>query len=167
MTFKHLLTHIPRWRAPLALVLVLLASGCATTSKTESPAPELPKAPPLTGISSVEIQYTLGHSQNQLVLKSEKSEEGGMIQSYLEHQIVGEAKVDGAHYAEFYQKAVVFAQDPGRSVAQMDNCRNPFTITIRNEKENQVTNGCRSSDEGKLSRLVRAGETLLYTYSKK
>jgi len=112
-------------------------------------------------ITQVEISYVLGHNQHRFTAQSaaQKAE----VTTYLEKDIVQQANVDSAKYLSFVSKVVSFAQKPHRTPAQADECRSPFSVTVKIDGKTYTSDGCRFSDEGSLSRLVRDGEFLLYS----
>lgn len=125
--------------------------------------------------SSVDISYVLGHSHRRFLIWSKNASCGG--QTYLDHQVMRESEVDQKHYAEYFGKVAQFVGAPHRKPAEQavsgqqstppvsaeDACRTPFTVTLRVGSDTRVLQGCRGSDEGALSHLVRDGEFLLFS----
>lgn len=149
----------------VALTMVALAPGCATFRGSPASTPGSPEAPrpvPKEALrdSTVDISYVLGHSRRRLVTWARNDGFGG--QMLMDHQILREKEIDQSHYSEFFGKAEGFVRTPRRKLAE-DKCRTPFTVTIRIGSETQSLQGCRGSDDGALSHLVRDGEFLIYS----
>lgn len=126
--------------------------------------------------SSVDISYVLGHSHRRFVAWARSESFGG--QTLLEHQILRESGIDRHHYTEFLSKVEQFVSTPLRKPADQgaaaatrpstppqsgNQCRTPFTVTLRIGTDTKTLQGCRGADEGALSHLVRDGEFLLYS----
>ncbi len=163
------------------LILVISAAACATIlgKNSEESKETAGKNFPAQGNSkisveqikpdaesSVDISYVLARSQYRLIAQGRGSSFSG--KSFLDREILKEKDLPKESYLDFLKKAVTFAQNhQGTAVGQIDEsvppCRTPFTVTIRVGSAVQTTNGCRSTDAGNLSRLVRDGEQLLYS----
>lgn len=134
--------------------------------------------------SSVDITYVLGHSRRKLVAWAKNESFGG--RTLLEQQIVHEAELDRARYSELFGKVEEFVASAGSAPAPSADsrprkpasnaavsasnaaaveaaCRTPFTVTVRIGSDSKVLQGCRGTDAGSLSRLVREGEFLLHS----
>jgi hypothetical protein len=117
-------------------------------------------------VSSVEIEYSLGHYQHRFTA------DGGLgkaqVTTYLERDVVEHASVDPAKFDSFVIKAIAFSQKPKRAPTEQAECRSPYKVEIKtgpkSAEKTYTSQGCRSSDdEGALSRLVRDGEFLLFS----
>jgi hypothetical protein len=152
------------WILPL-LLLASLAQGCAA----KAPRPEEGTAgSALSGEaysdSSVDISYLLGHSHRRLTAWGKKDAFEG--QAYMDHQILREGSIARNHYVEFLAKVEQFVNSPHRRPAEEQadpGCRSPFIVTLRIGTVTRVIQGCRGTDDGALSHLVRDGEFLLYS----
>jgi len=119
--------------------------------------------------TQVEISYVLGHNQHRFTGQSSSQgnsqgrSQKAEVTTYFEKDIVQQADVDSSKYLGFVTKVVAFAQTPHRIPAQSDECRSPFSVTVKIDEKTYTSDGCRFSDEGGLSRLVRDGEFLLYS----
>jgi hypothetical protein len=144
------------------LFIILSSAGCSSTPRSsEQGANQDPEIASSLVFSSVDIVYTLGRNQHRLVLMSEAEKATG--KTFLDKQIVEEASLDRARYTSFLRKAQVFVTEPKRNTAQQQPCRAPYLVTLRINKEIFTKSGCRSNDEGSLSRLVKDGEFLIYS----
>jgi hypothetical protein len=146
----------------LSLILILVASGCAT----QRPLPEAASKDDLSEVqnSRIDISYILGHSQRKISLHPK----GGayVAQAFLERRIMRETEIDSKAYLDFYAKTTQFIRAPKRNPTGLPAdglCRTPFVVTLQKGSETQTTQGCRGSDDGALSRLVWVGEFLLYS----
>jgi hypothetical protein len=147
-----------RW--PFALVALNIAA-CGTANIAP------PSQGPSTGeISSVEIEYSLGHYQHRFTAEANPGK--AQVTTYLDRDVVEHAFVDPAKYDSFVAKAIAFSQKPKRAPTEEAECRSPFKVVIKtgekNTEKTYTSQGCRSSDnDGALSRLVRDGEFLLFS----
>ncbi len=116
--------------------------------------------------SSVDIIYTLGHNQHRFTAESHSGK--FVARTFLDKKLLDENAVDSLNYYDFVHKASNFMGDR-RRVASVNNaeslasCRAPYTVVIRLSGDAKTYQGCRSIDDGNLSRLVRDGEFLLYS----
>ncbi|MGZ3696660.1 MAG: hypothetical protein ACXWPM_07320 [Bdellovibrionota bacterium] len=149
-----------------ALVITGLM-GCAGTPPRSSPeaAPVALEDSGLRGPeaadSSVDISYILGRDHYRLLAKAERA--SFSVASIMDKQVLEKNTVAGARYQDFLKKVNSFVSHPKRTVASNSPCHSPFSVTVRIGKETQTASGCRESDEGGLSRLVKDGEFLLYS----
>jgi hypothetical protein len=160
-----------RQRPWLALLVItpLLGSACAGhRPQSDTGAPPV-GASPDTSDSSVDITYVLGHAHRRFAAHAKDTTY--MAQSFFDHQILKENVIDPKHYADFLNKASQFISTPHRvpadqtavALAEEEACRAPFTVTVRVGSETKSTRGCRVTDDGALSHLVRDGEFLLFS----
>lgn len=142
----------------ISVLTALCLAGCAT-HRAKSDGSDEARIESID--SGIDISYVLGHAHRRLLVQTKDNQI--VAQSYLEHQILKESEIDREHYADFLKKAKTFVENPQRLPANQDLCRSPFTVTLRIGKDLKVVNGCRSTDEGALSHLLRDGEFLLYS----
>jgi hypothetical protein len=112
-------------------------------------------------LTHVEIDYFLGH--NQYKLTGDGAPMNAEVTTYLEKNIVQQGVVDPRKYVGFLSQAIAFAEKPRRDPSQETDCRSPFSVVVKIDAKSYTSKGCRSSDEGGLSRLIRDGEFLLYS----
>jgi hypothetical protein len=145
------------------ITIVFAIFGAALSACSTSPASRESAADQVAHAQStqVEISYVLGHNQHRFTAQS--SSQKAEVTTYLEKDIVQQADVDSSKYLGFVTKVVAFAQTPHRTPSQFDECRFPFSVTVKIDEKTYTSDGCRFSDEGGLSRLVRDGEFLLYS----
>jgi predicted secreted protein len=139
-----------------AFLVALMLAGCSSAPRPVAPAPDAAESPQDT---SVEISYVLGHTLRSLV--AESGPWGTHAKALLDRQIVESGQVDPQRYREFLKKASVFVEATQKSAPNPVPCRSPYSVTLRRGAVTQVAKGCRSSDEGTLSHLIRDGEFLL------
>ena len=147
-----------------ACLTALLGTACSTgVHRNEVSKSVTAKANSVThlGDSAIDITYVLGHSHRRF--KAECRQDGVIAQIYLDRTIVKENGVDSAKYDEFVQRLLVFIDNPNRVPAEASSCRTPFIVTLRVGDQTKVASGCRSNDDGTLSRLIKDGEFLLYS----
>lgn len=140
------------------ITLTLLLAACASPARRET------VETTLLDDSSIEIDYSLGHSQRRLLAEAR----AGVItgQNYLDRQILREGRIEPAKYSEFFRKASEFAtRKPSERAPAQESpaCQNPFILKIKLGASTTSLSGCRSADDGGLSRLVKDGEFLLFT----
>ena len=139
-------------------LLGVISFGCATAPKP-TPAPKEPE------ITSVEIEYVLGRSHYRLLFHSLK--DSVEAKTIVDKQTIDQSEIDYQPYSEYLQKALVFVrqtQTPTTGeTSEPSSCRTPFKVTIRMSEEIYSTRGCRTRDNGDLSKLVKQGEFLIYS----
>jgi len=152
----------------LSLLVLFMTTSCSSTPPKKDGAQDLkPFVPGLStsGDSSVDIQYVLGrdHYRFHALIQGDLA----MANTYLDRQVLDEGSVDKNQYSDFLKKAYGFINSSKRTPGPTDQiqCRSPFTVTVKIREETHITHGCRSSDDGALSKLVKDGEFLLL-YSK-
>ncbi len=156
----------------LLLNCIFLMSSCSSPprsiqiSEFEVPGPLFEKTKSqLLKDSSIDIQYILGHEHYRFVATS--LENSVTAKSLRDRQIVRNGPIDKNLYTDFFQKASNFISHSKSSESSGEksdsHCRSPFTVTVNIEKETHTTKGCRSTDNGTLSKLVNDGEFLLYS----
>lgn len=141
------------------------APGAATSANREPPAPAITDTAVLSN-SRVDISYVLGHSHRKL--SAWGTGEAYTGQTQLDHQVLRESAIDRKRYAAFLGQVDQFVNSPARkpaeqTSAQSADCRSPYTVVVRMGSDARSLQGCRSSDDGQLGRLVREGEFLLST----
>lgn len=146
----------------ISSALVLGASACSSAPKSPPPADTSPElARTALSDSGVEITYVLERTQRHLTAEASG---GKVFGKYLRDRILmSEGSLDEKRYTDFLTRALQFVQTPHRATAAVEPCRAPFTVNVRLEKETKTSTGCRSEDEGALSRLVKDAEFLLYS----
>jgi hypothetical protein len=82
-----------------------------------------------------------------------------------------QCQIDTARYQEFLTKvrsfvsqrrAIASTASSQPSSQSLSDCRAPYTITLKNQKDTVQIQGCRVQDEGAFSHLVQEGEFLIY-----
>jgi hypothetical protein len=150
-----------KYRLLFAWVILLFQgafwTGCSHTPKGRNLAPLDPSA----SDSGVEIEYVLGRDHYRF----EALAQGDLVTatSTINRRVLDQGPINSGRYPDFLQKASEFIQQIQRAPAQQLVCRTPFVVTVRIQTETQMVKGCRSADNGALSRLVRDGEFLLYS----
>jgi hypothetical protein len=113
----------------------------------------------------VEIEYVLGRDHYHF----EALARGAQVTatSTINRRVLDQGLISSNRYPEFLQKASHFIQqtqkNPSQQLAQQQGCRTPFVVTVKTQTDTQMVKGCRSTDDGALSRLIRDGEFLLYS----
>ncbi len=153
---------------PLFLTGALFLCACSTTrmkeTETSSPSKESALPSPSVNESSVEIDYLLGRDHYHYLAKQKDLTATAL--TTLDGQILVDGPVDYAQYQHFLRSAIALLNGIRHSSTPPESmCRSPFKITIRMEKKTETTHGCRSSDKGAFSKLIKEGEFLLL-YSK-
>ncbi len=115
--------------------------------------------------SGIDISYVLGHNHRRFVTTA--TNQTIIAQTLLDRQILKESPIDKDRYVQFLKKAWAFVNQPSRLPAAHKNsdlpCRAPYIVTIRIQKDVHTASGCRSTDPGNLSKLIKDGEFLLYS----
>jgi hypothetical protein len=111
--------------------------------------------------SSVSIEYVLGRDRYKFVARAENTKV--MASTFLDKQLLKRGAIDEQRYPGFFTKASEIVQNLNRAPAADAFCRSPFILTVRTGSETKTARGCRSSDDGALSKLVKEGEFLLYS----
>jgi hypothetical protein len=161
--------HIMRNRIFLLLLAILMA-GCSTVREAKTK-PEPATARSDKSISpikekfrnsEVKIDYVLGRDHYHLSLASKKERTNGLMT--LDKQVLEQGAIDPERYFNYFEKIIVFIDDYSKTNPGFATpCKNPFKIIARNEEATKVTEGCRSPDQTRLSRLIKEGEFLLYS----
>lgn len=151
-------------------VLALLAIGCSSVPKGSSSNQRTQSEVKLDGKgfakpnqnSTIEIDYLLGHGHYRLSFLADDRIIRG--QTYIDKVVLERAVIDPNLYADYLQKILSFARkNPNQSSASSPTCRNPFKVLVQIAEKNYTRQGCRSEDDGTLSKLVKQGEFLLYS----
>lgn len=111
--------------------------------------------------SSVDIHYILGREHYRFFVEAKGAQV--IANTYLGKQVVEQGMIDSNRYPEFLSKASSFIDHQPKTPNPELNCRTPFKVTVRIGQDTQSVRGCRTSDGGALSKLVRDGEFLLYS----
>jgi hypothetical protein len=146
------------WIHLVALLTLWLGLGisCSTTQHHTSEK----DSHSLAG-SSIDIQYFLGHDHYRFFAKVQGSAVIG--NTSLNKQILEQGKIDENRYPEYLKKVSNFIREVQQTSQSLQTCRAPFTVIVKVGKETETARGCRATDGGALSRLVRDGEFLLYS----
>ncbi len=114
--------------------------------------------------SSIEIEYNLGRDHYRYF--ANQKDQLASAQTLLGGKILAQGTVDVFEYQRFLKNAVSFIQSsqPAQSSSK-PFCRNAFKMVLNTQGQNYVLHGCRNSNPGALSRLIKQGEFLLL-YSK-
>ncbi len=115
--------------------------------------------------SSIDIRYSRRHSDRRLTL--EGNPQGVHGNSLVDGSQLKQCQIDKSRYQEFLTKVKSFVTQR-RSIASTTSsgtpadCRAPYTIVLKNQKDTFQIQGCRIQDEGAFSHLVQEGEFLIY-----
>ncbi|MBI2711771.1 MAG: hypothetical protein HYX41_02745 [Bdellovibrio sp.] len=142
----------------LSLASSLFIFACTTPAKSRL---EESSGPVQLGNSSVSIEYILGRDHYRFTARSEETRVTGT--TYLDKQLLKKGEIDQQRYPGFFTRASEIVDNLSRAPASDTFCRNPFIITIKAQEKTRTARGCRSSDDGALSKLIREGEFLLYS----
>jgi len=159
---------------PFALVVGLLLSYTACITPKPPQAPESKKTTATTANtplsknspelldSSIDIQYVLGHDHYRFFAAAEGNTIVG--NTALNKQILEKGTMSQNRYPDYFKKVSHFIHEMKKLTSDdLESCRTPFTIIVKVGQNTQTAHGCRSTDGGALSRLVRDGEFLLYS----
>lgn len=141
---------------------VAVASSCshAPTAKSETDANSQNWSD-----TAIDIHYVLRHSDRRLTL--EAGTQGIHGKSLVDGTQLKQCQIDASRYQEFLTKvrnfmtqrrSIASTPTPGNST----DCRAPYTIVLKNQKDTLQIQGCRTQDEGAFSHLVQDGEFLIY-----
>jgi hypothetical protein len=146
----------------LGATLSAMFSACShtpvQTAQTSSEAQDWSHA-------SVDIHYVLRHSDRRITLEAD--EKGVHGKSLMDGAQLKQCQIDATRYLDFITKVRNFISQR-RTIASTassqisPDCRAPYTITLKNQKDTMQIQGCRIQDEGAFSRLVQEGEFLIY-----
>jgi hypothetical protein len=145
----------------LMTFLTLMAAACACSHAPTTNTPgdsNSPNGSQDWRQASVDIHYVLRHSDHRLTLESDSHGVHG--KSLVDGTQLKQCQIDATHYQEFVSKVRNFISQ-SRTPASSD-CRAPYTITLKNQKDTLQVQGCRTQDEGAFSHLVQEGEFLIY-----
>lgn len=157
------------WRVVFILFFLALSTSCSTAPTTGQSQSLPPKHLEINSNfeaqaqdSSVEIQYSLGRDRYRFSALAH----GDLVtaSTYLGKQVLEHGTIKRDRYPHFLKKASAFIESyqQGTSPSQTP-CRSPFIVMVRIGNETQIARGCRSSDNGTFSKLVKDGEFLLYS----
>lgn len=113
--------------------------------------------------STIDIQYSLGKDRYRFIAVADGRQVTG--NTFLNKQVLEKRQIDEKRYPDFLKKVSQFIHDVQRTPAQAASCKNPFTISVKIGTLIHKVKGCRSTDGGALSRLVRDGEYLLFSHN--
>ncbi len=111
--------------------------------------------------SSIEIQYALGRDHYRFVATSQNS--SIVANTFLNRQVLDTGPIDSNRYPLFLKRVSDFISQIKKDPIPRPPCRSPFRITVKIGSEIHIASGCRSTNGGELSKLVRDGEFLLYS----
>mgnify|MGYP000617921561 CR=1 FL=1 len=117
----------------------------------------------LNSPSSVQIDYILGHDHHRF----EAQRKDNLVRAItsMDQQTLTEGKIDPQQYSQFFIKALEFVHSVPVKATPTLPCRSPYKMTVTLDGKAHTAQGCRSSDNGSFSKLVKEGELLLL-YSK-
>lgn len=144
------------------LILVATATACSHAPTTQSNGD---MAQQDWSQTSVDIHYVLRHSDRKLTLESDVKGVHG--KSLVDGSQLRQCQVDAKRYQDFIAKVRNFVAQR-RSIASTPSstspadCRAPYSILLKNQKDTVEIHGCRTQDEGAFSHLVQEGEFLIY-----
>lgn len=144
------------------LTLVLAAASCshAPTNSSESSFAQQDGSE-----TTIDIRYVLRHADRRLTLESDSK--GIRGKSLVDGAQLKQCQIDATRYQDFVGKVKNFITQR-RSIASTPattsptDCRAPYTILLKNQKDTLQIQGCRTQDEGAFSHLVQEGEFLIY-----
>jgi hypothetical protein len=149
------------------LISILLITMATFTGCSHAPAskPNPDSVAQNSNGTSVEIRYILRHTDRNLKLEADQNGIHG--QSLVDGSQLKQCEIDALRYQNFVTKVRNFLTER-RSLASVSpveksvDCRAPYTITLKNQKDTIQFQGCRTQDEGAFSHLVQEGEFLIY-----
>lgn len=144
------------------LILLVAASSCshAPMEKSDNSLAQQDGSP-----TTIEIHYVLRHSDRKITIESDSNGVHG--KSLVDGAQLKQCQIDATRYQDFIGKVKNFISQR-RSIASTNSttpptdCRAPYTILLKNQKDTTQIQGCRTQDEGAFSHLVQEGEFLIY-----
>ncbi|MNJ94882.1 hypothetical protein D3C87_125850 [compost metagenome] len=114
--------------------------------------------------SQVEISYVLGHTHYKYMAVAGKH--NAEVSSLRDDRVLEKKSIPLARYQDFAGKVEKMLQSSA-TPAPDESCRTPYKIQVTAGKKVRTGSGCRTSDvEGKVGRLIKEGEFLLYSEEK-
>lgn len=111
--------------------------------------------------SRIEIDYVLGHNRYKYVAIG--GAQAAKISSYHNDKELESKKISVQKYQVFADQLESAIRSSPAGVID-ESCRTPYYIRITIGEDVHKTSGCRSADaEGKIGRLLKEGEFLLYS----
>jgi hypothetical protein len=164
------MTTTRKWLSAFTLVCNFLTPGCTHMSSAPTASTETQSTQDTTAIGDtiIDIEYTLGRDHYEFHAHSTHSKGDAVtVASLLNRRVLGQGSIDPARFPEFLKKAQEFLHhnpaEPSPLPTNPPPCHSPYSVTIRIHDQTQSIQGCRNSDSGALSKLVRDGEFLLYS----
>jgi hypothetical protein len=164
-----------------ALGFLTLLSSCASTTLKPSATTATLEAP-LQQNSTLDMNYTLGHSHRRVLMEERDSKV--VAQSFVDHVLLKTAAVNPPHFHAYFNQVADFVSK-NRAVASATpsaatppsaippsptseaECRAPYSITMQQNGQTPKTiAGCRQGDDSAFNRLVNDGEYLLFSSKK-
>ena len=155
--------------ASLTLMLGTIVA-CSSPSSKIAPQPATENQPPslreamqskTLEESILDIEYFLERDRYRLSFKS--TGEHASIELYHDGKITQKAEINPTQCVNFLKKTTDAMKAFQTESSNPLPCLNPFIVTLRSEKVTNQVKGCRSRDNGNLSKLIREGEFLLYS----
>lgn len=175
-----------KWKLWSVLFIGAILASCGThRPRPGNPDPTQARAGSPSGDegnwneSSLDIQYILGHSHRHIHMQSVSGQ--ARAQVLVDRTLMKENPIEASRYRDFMRKVAEFIDHkrtpamaavtaPGSSTGVTPpvnpgslECRSPYTITLRSGKESYVVNGCRMSEDGSFSHIVKDSEFLVYS----
>jgi len=152
-------------RVGVAAVVAMTSLASCSTLFQSAP----PHSLPLTDLqkigkfSRIEIEYVLGRSHYQLQFRANGG--GVETENKIDKKTIIHSMIEFESYIDYLQKTLVFVQQTQELKISGDpqTCRSPFKVTVQLSQQHYVAHGCRTQDNGNLSKIVKQGEFLVYS----
>ncbi len=152
----------------VVLVLLELMTSCSSIPNSKHSIPEELVSVYLNDFktASVDIVFERGHNSHRIyAFHKQYSPE---LHIFHDKQIYKSLKIDEVQFKDLLAKSIetagVFYRKP--AMRELNRCRTPFIIKIKNSKEAFAVEGCRSSDEGMIfGKLIAEIEHLAFANS--
>jgi hypothetical protein len=113
--------------------------------------------------TNFEIGYSLGNRGLHRLVGTSEGSGRSHVATYLERDVIDESSVRTEKYQHFVAKLLNFAQTTQRTPSQENDCRSPYSISLKIDGKTYTSKGCRDQNGAAFSELVREGEFLLYS----
>jgi hypothetical protein len=111
--------------------------------------------------SSLDIDYYLERDRYRLSFQNKAGHIS--VEKYHDGKVIEKGEIDGNKYSSLVEKTAKLMKTFKNESNLKLPCLNPFVISIVLENKAEHVKGCRSRDDGNLSKLIREGEFLLYS----
>ena len=120
--------------------------------------------------SSIQINYSLGKDQHSFIAHATngRGKPTATATIQINRHTLETGEIPMVSYADFYKRTLEILRETKSHPNYLEiNCHTPFTIRIKTASHTETGSGCRETDKGKLARLVRDGEFILYSASER